>query len=175
MARRQRKVVSDDTQEVMEIIGPDGLSNREEMFCREFIVDMNGTRAALRAGYSEASAKTTASTLLSNPNLLARVQELVRQRQVATRITAQSVLDNLQLVLDRCLQAVPVLDREGNQTGEWQFDSRGATKALELMGKHLAMFTEKVEVSTTVGLADRLRAALSKVDEVQQGRLPKPK
>lgn len=170
-AGTKKKLFKDDTQEVMEIIGPDGLSNREEAFCREYLVDLNGARSAIRAGYSENAAKQIASTLLTRPNVLARVQELARQRQVATRITAQSVLDNLQVVLDRCLQAVPVLDREGNATGEWQFDSRGATRALELMGKHLAMFTEKVEVSTTVGLADRLRAALSRVDEVQ--RLPK--
>lgn len=170
-----KKIPALDAQLPPEIIGPDGLSVREEAFCREYLVDMNGTRAAVRVGFPEPSASNTAYRLLKRDEILTRVQELARQRSVASRITAQSVLDNLQLVLDRCLQAVPVLDRDGNQTGEWQFDSRGATKALELMGKHLAMFTEKVEVSTTVGLADRLRAALSRVDEVQQGRLPKPK
>ena len=38
------------------------------------------------------------------------------------------------------MQAVPVMDREGHETGEWEFDSGGANRALELLGKHLQLF-----------------------------------
>lgn len=44
------------------------------------------------------------------------------------------------------MTAEPVLDREGEPTGEYRFDSSGAARGLELLGKHLQMFTDKIKV-----------------------------
>jgi hypothetical protein len=52
------------------------------------------------------------------------------------------VLQTLKTVVDRSLQAEPVLDSEGNPTGEFKFDSRGATAAAIAIGKELGMFRE---------------------------------
>jgi phage terminase small subunit len=45
----------------------------------------------------------------------------------------------------KCRADVPVLDKRGQPTGEYRFDSAGANRALELIGKHLGMFKERVE------------------------------
>ena len=65
------------------------------------------------------------------------------------------VLKNLKSVAERCMQAEEVLDREGNPVfiqgpdGEYapqyKFDQAGATKSLELIGKHVGMFNDKVK------------------------------
>jgi len=52
------------------------LTDKEELFCKEFIKDLNRTQAAIRAKYSKASAATIGSELLRKPHIRARVQEL---------------------------------------------------------------------------------------------------
>ena len=56
------------------------------------------------------------------------------------------VLGRLREVAERCLQGVAVRDRQGRETGEWSFNASGATRALGLIGKHLGMFSERVDV-----------------------------
>jgi phage terminase small subunit len=76
-------------------------------------------------------------------------------------VDATFVVEGLKEVFNRCMQKEPVLDfdpiekklkqkvdEEGN--GVWQFDSVGANKALELLGKHLALFTDKMKQDVTV-------------------------
>ena len=43
-------------------------------------------------------------------------------------------------VKNRCMQANPVLDKEGNETGIWKFDSNGANKALDMLAKHVGFY-----------------------------------
>lgn len=63
-------------------------------------------------------------------------------------IDKQSILRRLDQVVERCMEAEPVLDSEGNETGEYRFNATGANRALELLGKELGMFVERKEVST---------------------------
>ena len=112
----------------------------------EYLVDGNGTQAAIRAGYSAKSAQQAGSALLRDP----RVAEVLAAAQAG--LSAQRELDagwvliSLREVVERCMQAVPVLDRSGRETGEWRFDAAGATRALGLIGKQLGMFTERIDV-----------------------------
>lgn len=139
------------------------LTSRQERFVREYLIDLNGTQAAIRAGYSEHSAKQQASQLLDIPLLALRVEALKDERAAALAITATDVLAGLLKIRDRAMQAEEVLrfDHEACAlvgTGEYKFDSNGANKASELIGKHLAMFTEKV-VSVQVDVdAEKLKA-----------------
>jgi hypothetical protein len=48
------------------------------------------------------------------------------------------------------MQGEPVRDRDGNTTGEWKFDSNAVLKACELQGKHLKMFTDRLEADVAV-------------------------
>lgn len=63
-------------------------------------------------------------------------------------ITAEYVLSTIQATIERCSQAEPVLDRDGNPTGEYRFDSAAVLKGSELLGKYLKLFTDKIDHTT---------------------------
>lgn len=137
-----------------------------ERFCREYIIDYNGAQAAIRAGYSERSAKQTASRLLTDADLLSRVRELQTEQVNRLAVTADSVVLRLLEVYERCMQAKPVMawDKEEKEyvaTGEFVFDSKGALGALDLLGKHLAMFTNKTVVSGVESEQSKLDALIA--------------
>ncbi|MEZ3496705.1 MAG: terminase small subunit [Lachnospiraceae bacterium] len=131
------------------------LTPQQERFCQEYAVDYNGTNAAKRAGYSESTAASQASRLLKNAKVLSRVRAIQKEQLEKTALTKASVLLNLMDVYDRCMQKKPVTEwdyeaGEYKETGTYAFDSKGALRALELLGKHLAMFTNKIEHSGNV-------------------------
>jgi phage terminase small subunit len=68
------------------------LSAKQEAFCREYIVDLNGSQAAIRAGYTESASRVTASELLAKGNIQARVSELIGKRNDAVDVDAIYVL-----------------------------------------------------------------------------------
>jgi phage terminase small subunit len=136
-------------------------NKKHETFCQEYLKDLNGTQAAIRAGYSEKTANVQSSAFLAKPNIRARIQELMAERSKQTLVDAAYVIEGLVEVKERCMQRKPVmvwdarqkamvqkLDEEGNNV--WEFDSNGANKALELLGKHLAMFTDNVNNKHTI-------------------------
>lgn len=52
------------------------LTDKQEMFCREYLVDLNATQAAIRAGYSDKTARSQANRMLTNVDIEKRIQEL---------------------------------------------------------------------------------------------------
>lgn len=68
------------------------LTPKQEQFCREYLIDLNATQAAIRAGYSENTAQEIGSENLSKPMIAARVRELMSARSERTDITADMVL-----------------------------------------------------------------------------------
>lgn len=123
------------------------LTPKQKMFVKEYLCDLNATQAAIRAGYSEKTAEVIGFENLRKPKIAAAIQLAMNERSEKVELDAQWVLERLKEVAERCMQAVPVLDREGNETGEYRFDSSGANRSLELIGRHLAMFTDKVEAT----------------------------
>ncbi|HCA9977687.1 TPA: terminase small subunit [Klebsiella pneumoniae] len=71
------------------------LTDKQEMFCREYLIDLNATQAAIRAGYSEKTANRTASENLSKPDIQSRIAELKAQRNDLVGINATYVLNRL--------------------------------------------------------------------------------
>lgn len=131
----------------------DKVNNKHELFCREYVVDYNGTQAAIRAGYSKKTAHVQASALLRNPKVLTRVRELQKEQTERLAISQDWVVLQLVDVVQKSKDPIPVMEWDYEEkklvkTGEYSFDSKGATKALELLGKHLGMYTDKMEVST---------------------------
>lgn len=128
---------------------------RHERFCQEYVIDYNGTKAAIRAGYKEANARSQASALLTNPNILSRVRELQHEQVERLAVTQDFVVVQLIDTYNCCREPTPVREYD-RETGEWvetgmyQFDSKGALRALELLGKHLGMYNDKLQLSGKV-------------------------
>lgn len=121
------------------------LTAKQEQFCLEYLVDLNATQAAIRAGYSADSAGTIGHENIKKHEIASRIRELMKERSSQTLVDAYFVINSLIKNVDKCQQAEPVLrwnpdTRQMEPSGEWQFDSQGANRALELLGKHLGVF-----------------------------------
>lgn len=68
------------------------LTDRQERFCIEYLIDLNASQSAIRAGYSEKTAGSIGSENLKKPEIQKRIQELKAQRSESTGITAERVL-----------------------------------------------------------------------------------
>ncbi len=128
------------------------LTDKQKAFVAEYLIDMNATQAAIRAGYRAKTAYSTGQENLKKPEIQKALAQAQAERSERTEISQDYVLNSLKAVADRCMEAVPVLDSEGNETGQWRFNPSGANKSLELLGKHLGMFTDKVETNISGGL-----------------------
>lgn len=141
------------------------LNAKQEAFCREYMIDLNGTQAYRRVypKSSEAAARSSAADLLANPNIAVRIKEFMSERSKRTEITADYVLGVIRETVERCRQAEQVyeiIDGVKEPTGEWKFEHSGVLKGCELLGKHLKLFTEKVETK----LEGEVEVKVSKVD-----------
>lgn len=77
------------------IVDNDELTDKQRVFCEEYIVDNNGTRAAIAAGYSEKTARQIAANLLTKVNIQKEIAKLREARSKRTQITADMVLQEL--------------------------------------------------------------------------------
>lgn len=135
----------------------DKLTPKQEMFVKEYLVDLNATQAAIRAGYSKKTADRIGPELLGKTCVARAIEEANRKRAEKLELSAEWVLENLKNVAVRCQQAEPVMvfdyrTKEMVETGEYQFDSKGANRALELIGKHLGIFEDRFRLSGSVGV-----------------------
>lgn len=134
------------------------LDEREKRFASEYNKDLNGTAAAMRAGYkggrNGASAAVTASRLLRDERVRAYRAALIRESVEDQLLTTESLVQKLLEIYRRCMQAEPVLvwdseTKRWTESGEWRFDARGAMKALEQMSRLLGLDAPaKVELSS---------------------------
>lgn len=141
------------------------LTDRQERFIDEYLIDLNGTQAAIRAGYSERTANEQAARLLAKVSIQRAIAEAMKKRQVRTQITQDDVIRDLCEVRDICLgrkkvRVVEVLKADGKISAEEIeksfFDPAGANRALELLGKHMKMFTDKFEHTGSVDIISRI-------------------
>ena len=85
------------------------LGEKQKRFVREWLIDMNGTRAAVRAGYSEKSAANTASRLMKDAAVQAYRDELLKTEFEALGVTRHSLAVEVWRVYERCSAAKPVM------------------------------------------------------------------
>ncbi|EKN4765911.1 MULTISPECIES: terminase small subunit [Yersinia] len=131
------------------------LTDKQELFAREYLKDLNATQAAIRAGYSEKTAQVQSSRLLSNVMVQQRVSELAAERNSRVGIDADYVLRQAVKLHERCMQEVePITDRRGEEITDedgktiFGFDAKGAAAALKLVGEHISVQAFKVNVKT---------------------------
>lgn len=127
------------------------MTKRQIKFCEEYLIDLNGKQAAIRAGYSEIRAEVTASELLTKTDIQQYIQKKQQIISDKLNLSQEWVLERLKAISDRCMQTEAVMvwvDGEQVPSGEYKFDSSGANKATELIGKHLGMFPTKVDMTS---------------------------
>jgi len=110
------------------------LTAKQERFIQEYMIDLNATQAAIRAGYSPKTAEVIGYENLRKPQLNLAIEKAMKDRANKTGITAEYVLNGIKAIADR----------EGIRESD-------TLKAYELLGKHLKLFTEKTEVSGSGG------------------------
>ena len=71
------------------------LTDKQELFCQEYLVDLNATGAAKRSGFSPRSAKSISTTLMAKPHIKQRVAELMKNRAERLGITQDLVINGL--------------------------------------------------------------------------------
>ena len=143
------------------VLTKSGLPPIKHNFCHYLVADpqMDGTEAYLKVNpdVKRKSASMQASRYLEDPEIRVYIGQLLEERQKRLEMDEDWVMSSLRDIHDRCMQAEPVYnhqsvvrDEDGEDTGERipiyaKFDANGALKALELIGKHLKMFSDKVD------------------------------
>lgn len=150
------------------------LSDKRQNFVNEYLVDLNGTQAAIRAGYSAKTANEQAARLLANVNIQQAVAEKMAERSKRTGVSQDRVV--LELAKIAFVKMTDIVDTNGiikssateddlsciesvkyksynTNTGsgvEREVKVSSKLKALELLGKHLGMWNEKLDVNVTL-------------------------
>lgn len=147
------------------------LTAKQQRFVDEYLVDLNATQAAMRAGYSEKTAEQQGYQLLQKTSVAAEIQAAKDRRSERTGITSDYVLATITETIERCKQAKPVINRKGEpvlvETDDgkivpaYVFDATSVLKGAELLGRHLKLFTDKVEHGADPLLAEAITKAMS--------------
>lgn len=119
-------------------------TDKQEMFCREYLIDLNATQAAIRAGYSVKTANRTASENLSKPDIQNRIAELKSKRNDAVVINAAYVLQRL-VEIDE-MDVADVLNDDGSlkAISQWPLFWRRTLQGIDL-STTVREFDEKTE------------------------------
>ena len=103
---------------------------KRERFCREYLIDLNGAAAAVRAGYAEKSAAQQACRLLRNDNIQRRIAELAQEVKSRSSADAAEVMEYLTKIMRG------EIDVKGGQV-----------RAAELLAKRFGLLNEKLTIS----------------------------
>lgn len=133
------------------------LTDRQRAFVLEYLRDLNGTQAAIRAGYAEDRAASTASRLLRKPEIRTFRDVLMEERFEAVGINRYNIVLCVWQQYLRCCEKEPVLEWDTEQhawvpSGQWQYNVKGALKALEMLWKMLPDTKGKEDEETPMGL-----------------------
>jgi phage terminase small subunit len=108
------------------------LTPKQEAFCQEYLVDLNATQAAIRAGYSKKTANKHGPELVVNSGIKKRIKELQDKRAKRVDRTQDSIIKKLE-----------TLESKAAEAGQYSV----AVRSVELQGKHLGMFGDKLDLN----------------------------
>ena len=146
------------------------LTLKQQRFCDEYLIDLNATQAAIRAGYSEKTARQTAAENLSKPYIREYIDKRLAEKEAELIADQDEVLQTLTRVLRRqemdtvvvtCKERSSGYDKNGKkviiekevpQLVQVPTKVSDLNKAAELLGKRYALFTDKVDMDTDLGL-----------------------
>jgi phage terminase small subunit len=153
------------------------MTDRQRRFCEEYLVDLNATQAAIRAGYSTVGAGQQGCELLKIPKIRARIDADMAELSRRTGVNAERVIRELakialvnpRAVIDfnsaRVLEGasdddtaaitgvkVKTMTSESGASIEREVRMESKVKALELLGKHFGMFTDNIHLTGEMGV-----------------------
>ena len=128
------------------------MTPKQKRFCDEYLIDCNATQAAIRAGYSEKTAKQIATENLAKPDLRAYIDERLAEMQSKTIADATEVMQYLTSVLrGESKSSVLSLCGDGCQEViEKNPDEKEKLKAAELLAKRYGLLTDKIGVEGVI-------------------------
>lgn len=106
------------------------LTPKQERFCQEYIIDLNGAQAAIRAGYSVKDARTQASRLSTNANIQKYIAELQQKKNAALDLKAEDTLREIARMAF------------ASDTDE-RIRPADKLKALDMLAKHQALYVQE--------------------------------
>jgi phage terminase small subunit len=123
------------------------LSAKQKRFADEYLVDFNIIKAAKRANYAPFGSSIRT---LEMPHVARYIAARHGDISAKLKVDAEWVLKELVSVYRKCMQLDDILDKNGKQT-KGKFDPRGANRALDSIGRHMAVqaFKDRLEVSGT--------------------------
>ena len=145
------------------------MTQKQKRFIEEYLIDLNATQDAIRAGYSPDTAQQTGSENLSKPVIRAQIDRAMAERSKRTGVNAERVVQELAKIA--FVNAAEVIDPKtatvkedalpedtaaiqsvkvktfGEDGLEREIKMADKLKALELLGKHLGMFKDRIELS----------------------------
>ncbi|MEE0425188.1 MAG: terminase small subunit [Blautia sp.] len=148
------------------------MTKKQKRFVEEYLIDLNATQAAIRAGYSPETAYSIGSENLKKPEIRACIEKAMAERSKRTGVNQDRIImelakigflnpkdlvnfdeatvkedaaeEDLAAIASIRVKRFPTKDGEGI---EREIKMHDKTKTLELLGRHLGMFKDKVEVS----------------------------
>lgn len=140
--------------------GPATLSPKQKLFVAEYLVDLNATQAAIRAGYSERTAYSIGQENLKKPEIVAAIQAAMNARAQRTEITADRVLGEL----------AKIGFADIRKAVKWRSDMQVGYTDPETE-EQASMFTNSVRLVDSHELDDDTAAAIASVSQTDKGGL----
>jgi len=140
------------------------MTAKEIRFCQEYLIDMNATQAAIRAGYSKRSAKEIASENLTKPNIKAWIESQRKAIEKRTELTQDRILAEYAKIAFFDIRKIYNDDNTLIDVKDMDADSAAAISAIETFEE---LDTERVAIALTkkIKLCDKIKAldSISKV------------
>lgn len=153
-----------------------GLTVQQEAYCRARATGMNADESVTAIG-SPVAVTTARDWERKDQRVRDRINELsamaTNNAILKTGLDREWVITRLMSVVERCMQAEPVLDKDGKPTGEFEFNATGANQALKMLGDTMGMFkpVEKKPEDDYANLSDEDLKRIAAELAVQTGLL----
>ncbi len=156
-----------------------GLTLKRRRFVDYYLENPNNQAEAYRkAGYSgdDNTCRVEASKLLKNPNIIAYIELKQKELSDKTSVTREYIIEKAKKVLEMSLQEVPVMrfnydTKELEETGEYQFDSKGANGALKILGDTIGAFKQKVELEDNTQRSSKIDSLIDSINKKKEQKL----
>lgn len=128
------------------------LTTRQKRFVDEYLIDLNATQAAIRAGYSVKTAGQIGQENLKKPEIRSRIDEQLEQIHNERTADAQEVLEYLTSVMrgEKTDETLRFIGEGFQEKIDIAVSSKDRLKAAELIGKRYGMFADKLSLDAAV-------------------------